>query len=238
MKRFYSVTMLGQHRRYLFLALLVVLVAALPVSASPADYRNSDDYLYNQAVQAEQRGDWLQVAMFLKAYVEREPVRMNTDANHRGLVYQHLNYAQTRINNDIGLAVEVQKNQQALQQCTELSGTRGTFNNPNPPPPPPLLSAVGSCSGRPGPNEVMLFMHFDYQPPCVVKTVGRYDNADQIGLPNDSISSLRVGSNVRAILCMHGGQTGLCETFTYDDPNLSNNAIGNDQVTSARVEWR
>jgi hypothetical protein len=37
---------------------------------------------------------------------------------------------------------------------------------------------------------------------------------------------------------MHGGQTGTCETFYADDNNLSNNAIGNDQVTSARVEAR
>ncbi len=44
--------------------------------------------------------------------------------------------------------------------------------------------------------------------------------------------------NVRVVLCMHGGLTGLCETFTYDDPNLSNNAIGNDEVTSAQIEWR
>jgi len=49
---------------------------------------------------------------------------------------------------------------------------------------------------------------------------------------------VREGSNVRAVLCMHGGSTGTCETFFTDDPNLSDNTIGNDQATSARAEWR
>jgi len=90
----------------------------------------------------------------------------------------------------------------------------------------------------PGPNEAGLFMNFNYKPPCVRKSIGRYDAADAIGLPNDSISSVMVGKNVTLTLCMHGGQTGPCELFVGDDQNLSDNTIGNDQATSASVRSR
>jgi hypothetical protein len=94
----------------------------------------------------------------------------------------------------------------------------------------------GACI--PGPGEVALFMQPNYQPPCELKPVGRYDTAEALGLPNDSISSVRVGTDVTLTLCMHGSQTAPCELFAGDDPNLSDNAIGNDQATSGRVQPR
>jgi hypothetical protein len=226
--------------RFLFLvALLLTLVFPVDASSTLA-YKNSDEFLFNKALLAEKNNDWLQAAMYLKAYIEREPARLKTYAAHQREVYQHLDYAVRRINQAVGLAEDVRIYQNQLKQCLTTAESRGKFDNPNPPAAPPPLTSLEAltCGGRPGPNQVLLFMHFDYQAPCVMKTIGRYDTAEQIGLPNDSISSLRVGSNVRAVLCMHGGQTGTCETFYADDNNLSNNAIGNDQVTSARVEAR
>ncbi len=78
----------------------------------------------------------------------------------------------------------------------------------------------------------------DYGGQCVLKDVGEYPNPGAIGLPNDAISSLRVGSTVQAVLCRDDNYGGFCETFTADDPNLGDNAIGDNQVSSARVEWR
>jgi hypothetical protein len=97
-----------------------------------------------------------------------------------------------------------------------------------------IVTRIQFCT--PGPNEVALFANFDYESgSCRVKTVGDYVNPDQVELHDDSISSLQVGSNVRAYLCTDAGLTGLCETITMDDPNLSDNAIGG-QISSVRVE--
>lgn len=87
-------------------------------------------------------------------------------------------------------------------------------------------------------DQVALFVHSYYRGQCIVKGVGEYPNPAAIGLPNDAITSLRVGRNVRAILCRDDGYGGGCETFTADDPNLTDNTIGNDQVSSAKVESR
>ncbi len=96
------------------------------------------------------------------------------------------------------------------------------------PAPPP------SCN--PSAEQVALFVDANYGGQCVVKNIGEYTNPGSIGLPNDSISSIRVGTNVQAILCEHANYGGICETFTGADPNLSDNSIGNDRVSSMRVE--
>jgi len=97
-------------------------------------------------------------------------------------------------------------------------------------PPPP------SCT--PNADQVALFVDANYSGQCVVKGIGEYSNPDAIGLPNDSISSLKVGSSVRAVLCEHDGFQGTCETFTGNDPSLVDNRIGNDRVSSVKVERR
>lgn len=49
----------------------------------------------------------------------------------------------------------------------------------------------------PSADQVALFVDIGYSGQCVVKSVGDYRNPGEIGLPNDSISSLRVGANVK-----------------------------------------
>ena len=94
----------------------------------------------------------------------------------------------------------------------------------------------GNCS--PNSDQVSLFVDTNYSGQCVVEGIGEYSNPSAIGLPNDSISSIKVGSNVKATLCRDDNYAGGCEDFTSDDPNLSDNSIGNDQVSSARVTNR
>jgi len=100
-----------------------------------------------------------------------------------------------------------------------------------PPTPPP-----SDCN--PNADQVALFVDADYRGQCVVKGVGEYSNPGALGLPNDSISSVKVGSNVKAILCEHDNYGGSCEEFTGDDSNLTDNSIGNDRVSSVKVEQR
>jgi hypothetical protein len=98
-------------------------------------------------------------------------------------------------------------------------------------------SGSGS-SCNPSANQVALFMDINFSGQCVVKGVGDYANPSAIGLPNDSISSVRLGSNAQAVLCHDDNYGGGCEIFTSDDSDLRNNSIGNDQVSSIRVRSR
>lgn len=90
-----------------------------------------------------------------------------------------------------------------------------------------------SC--RPNANQIAIFYDSNYRGRCRVRDVGNYPSARSIGLPNDSISSIVVGSNVGAMLCKDVNYKGTCETYRSNDSFLGNNSIGNDQVSSIRV---
>ena len=101
-----------------------------------------------------------------------------------------------------------------------------------------VIAPYTSPACNPSSNEIALFVDPNYSGQCVIKGIGDYPNPSSIGLPNDSISSIRVGSNVQAVLCHDDNYSGGCETFTGDDSNLSDNSIGDNQVSSVRVENR
>lgn len=96
--------------------------------------------------------------------------------------------------------------------------------------------AEPSCN--PNTDQVALFEHANYGGRCVVLGAGEYRDAGSMGFANDSVSSIRVGSNVRAIVYEHANYGGRNETFTGDDTILTDNAVGNDSISSARVERR
>ncbi|MFZ2614587.1 MAG: beta/gamma crystallin-related protein, partial [Anaerolineae bacterium] len=83
--------------------------------------------------------------------------------------------------------------------------------NCSPPPPP--------CN--PNSDQVALYVDNGFQGQCVIKGQGDYPNPNSIGLPNDSISSVRVGSNVQVRLCEHDNFQGTCEWFGGDDGSFA-----------------
>jgi len=91
---------------------------------------------------------------------------------------------------------------------------------------------------EPGPNEVGLFMNYKFDPPCERKSIGRYDIPGAIGLPPDSISSVRVGKNVTLRLCQSYNLAGPCQDFTSGDYDLRDYAIGDNRVASLEVRTR
>lgn len=92
----------------------------------------------------------------------------------------------------------------------------------------------GDCA--PGSNQAALFTDINFQGSCVVKSLGSYTDAAAIGLPDNSISSIKVGSGANVRLCDNPGLNSPCEFFNYDDPDLSNNSINTDTVSSVMVE--
>ncbi|MDW8317828.1 MAG: N-acetylmuramoyl-L-alanine amidase [Anaerolineae bacterium] len=101
-----------------------------------------------------------------------------------------------------------------------------------------FMRARADARCTPNADQTALFVDAGFSGQCVVKGYGEYRNPGAIGLPNDSLSSIVVGSNVQVVLCEHDDYGGVCETFTANDDNLSDNRIGNDRVSSLRVERR
>ena len=97
----------------------------------------------------------------------------------------------------------------------------------------------GSCSNpSPSADQVGLYTDPNYCGTYKILSIGEYSNPVALGFPNDSLSSIKVGSNVKATLCKDDNYAGGCEDFTGDDGNLSDNGIGNDAVSSAKVANR
>lgn len=97
---------------------------------------------------------------------------------------------------------------------------------------------VAACT--PGSEQVTIYELPRYQGHCVVKGIGTYNEPALFApVPNDSASSIRVGANVEAVLARETNLTGGTETFIADDDDFNNNsAIGNDTMSSFRIQPR
>jgi hypothetical protein len=100
------------------------------------------------------------------------------------------------------------------------------------------VQPLGFASCMPSSTQVSFYVNADFLGTCVVKDVGDYPNSGAIGLPNDSISAIRVGSNVQVVICKDNNFQGDCILLTSSVGFLNNNRVGNDQVSSAKVQTR
>jgi len=91
---------------------------------------------------------------------------------------------------------------------------------------------------KPKPTEVAFFTDASYKGQCIIKQIGSYTDAYEIGLTEDTISSLKVGNKVKAVLYTWTGFGGDTATFSRNVPNLGNEPIGNDTVSSLKVMSR
>lgn len=95
-----------------------------------------------------------------------------------------------------------------------------------------------NCPG-PAENEVIVFEHIfsdNGGGKCVVLKPGEYKNATEIGLENDTMSSIKIGTGVRATICTHDNFGEPCEEFEKTDLDLMDNpTIKNDTASSIKV---
>jgi Beta/Gamma crystallin len=96
------------------------------------------------------------------------------------------------------------------------------------------MVARGDCV--PKDNQAAFSTDSNYQGACVVLGIGDYPTATSIGLPNDSISSLRVGSDVQVYACRDENFAGACVIIRGTHPTMANTGMGNDQITSIKVQ--
>jgi hypothetical protein len=62
-----------------------------------------------------------------------------------------------------------------------------------------------SVSCKPNADQVAVYEHVDYKGACAVLGVGNYKNSSEIGIANDTISSVLVGKNVAIVGYNHTG---------------------------------
>lgn len=95
-----------------------------------------------------------------------------------------------------------------------------------------------NCDG-PADNEVIVYEDIfssNGGGKCVKLKPGEYKTAAEMGFANDSMSSIKVGVNVRATVCDNENFTAPCEEFDKTDYNLMDNpTIKNDTASSIKV---
>jgi hypothetical protein len=90
----------------------------------------------------------------------------------------------------------------------------------------------------PAANQVAFFIDANFSGGCILRGPGEYPTPESLGLPNDSISSVKLGSGAQVILCRDNNYRGDCQLFAGNIANLGSEKIGNDTVSSAKVEAR
>jgi len=94
------------------------------------------------------------------------------------------------------------------------------------------VSFAGRCDTL-KPGQAAFFEHGKYKGACVVRKIGRYSNSRAVGIGNDKISSIKVGSRTQVRLCKDNNFRGGCKTYTRSTPSLGRM---NDKTSSAIID--
>jgi hypothetical protein len=121
----------------------------------------------------------------------------------------------------------------------------GTYTTTGPSPsttPPPkgwphtILSATSTnCARNPYPNEVIVYRDPNFRGSCAALTPGFYPHAANLLVGNDAISSIKVGSAVRARAFKNPVYGGAWNAYA---PGTLSGGLGsfNDTISSMRIE--
>lgn len=97
-------------------------------------------------------------------------------------------------------------------------------------------NAAAACA--PTANQVALYEHFNYGGRCKVLRIGNYPNPAAMGFPDNMVSSVKVGANVRVVLYEHQNYAGRWSEYLVNDNYVANEYIGDNATSSVRVDWR
>jgi hypothetical protein len=99
-----------------------------------------------------------------------------------------------------------------------------------------LSGPIAHAACTPGAGQVSFFVDANFGGACVTKGIGNYATADAIGLPNDSISSVKLGPGTQVELCKDVNFGGDCILLTQSSSFINDSQVGNDAVSSAKVQ--
>jgi murein DD-endopeptidase MepM/ murein hydrolase activator NlpD len=88
----------------------------------------------------------------------------------------------------------------------------------------------GDCVA--GSEQAVIYNGINYTGTCSIVWPGNYNSVLTLNMNDNLVSSVKVGENVSLQLCQDLSLAGVCETFTSDDPDLSDNLIGDNSTSS------
>jgi hypothetical protein len=88
---------------------------------------------------------------------------------------------------------------------------------------------------EPNANQAAFYVDTDYRGACVVRGEGSYATLDRLGLPNDTVSSIKLGANVSVRVCEHIQFGGRCHMLTGSVLWMANTSIGDNSLSSYQV---
>ena len=127
-----------------------------------------------------------------------------------------------------------EKNAPVVNQNSNTAANSNTSTKENP---TIETTSGGSCSENPAETEIFVYADANFAGKCVKlgKIGEQLPGMEKFGIPNDTISSIKVGSKVRALVCEHNDYKGKCQSVLVNASSLVNSYIGNDQISSIKT---
>lgn len=94
---------LGSRPQNFLLVIVIIGITILPIKPTTAQEIFSNEELFEKGYDAFLADDFMEAALYLFAYVQKNPSRMRTDQTHKEQVYQALNWARGDRSNDAGV---------------------------------------------------------------------------------------------------------------------------------------
>jgi hypothetical protein len=211
---------------------LIVSVAQPAVVGSAQTNILPSEKLYQQALAWEyNRNDLIHAAIYMYAYVQRNPPEYAQNyLGRKDIVDQKLATYLPAVNHSVELLNEIRSDP---NECKNSAGDQAE-----------VCTIYAEGTPMPPPDAVLVCTKPYYQGICRILFVRNYSSYTNMGVPNDDISSVLVGSRVKLTLYLHSLSHPESITFLADDVDLSNNPISGTQyywdnnVSSAKVEYK
>ena len=81
-------------------------------------------------------------------------------------------------------------------------------------------------------GKAAFFQHSKYKGECVVSNAGPYKNANAMGIGNDKISSIKLGTHSQVVLCKDNNFKGTCKTY---EKSMTSIGRMNDKTSSVII---
>ena len=215
-----------------WLGLSILLLASTNLPAKSPDQMASH-ILYINAVKYANDQDFIHATIYLFAYVQQNPPEYANNINgHKTTVDNYLQFLQGVTRQKVNFLYEVETD---INKCRKYPCNQGDLDVEFGLEIPPPLAAP--------PDAVMVCTKPQYRGACNMLYVGNYRTHQSLGVDNDSIASVMVGSRVKITLYAHSIGSSPLITLTQNDPDLNDNRSSDKvpwsrQVSTAKVEWR
>lgn len=216
------------------LALNLISIISQPTTVTSGQLQQwPAESLYEQALSWEiVKDDPIHAAIFMFAYVQRNPPEyVNNYQGRKDFVDQKLDGYLFVTNKAILLLKEKKLGPYSCPDLENQGGGCAIWAVPIP------VSEVFP------PDAVLVCTEPGYRGTCKILFVGNYRDHQSLGVPNNSIASVKVGSRVKITLYADALGKPPMITLAQSDRDLSDNPTSykfswHKQVSAAKIEWK